>query len=253
MGDRMIDIFNMNISKAVNTASDFYKSWIGDPDFTPESTIIESEDYNCGALCNELEFARLQGKNITESLTIDSAAGDELDIFVNTFIDLPRRGSTFESDANYRARFKFLVTDNTNYRRMTRWSIFDAISYFVTDISKVQVIEFFDTSNLYFQVRFEGTVTFVQTLFMNNYNDNGYLDSNYLGGIGVGYIQTFITNLIQRIKAAGVDFDILFVQQSSFTKTSNAVIGSVRNTKRSDAWVLHKNIIAKTSDATITT
>ena len=259
MGSRMIDLFNSNISQAINNAGDFYESWIGSSDYTSVSPVVDSSDINCGAVCNELEFARAQTKIATENLQIDSASGDELDVFVNTFIDLPRRGSAFESDTSYRNRFKFLVCDKANYRRMTKWSILDAISYFITDPTKVQIIEQFDTSNLYFQVRIEGDVTFTDTLFLDNYQDNGFLhgldvvpgNRNYLGGYGIGVVFSFLQYLIDRVKAAGVDYDIYVVDQEYFTKTSDCIIGTVRRTLLSDAHIFATISFDKLSDATV--
>lgn len=257
MGSRMIDIFNSTISQAINKVGDFYKSWIGSSDYTSITPIIESEDVNCGAICNELEFAREQSGIMLENLQIDSASGDELDVYVNAMIDLPRRGSLFESDATYRNRFKFLVTDKVNTRRITKWSIRDALTYFISDASKIQIIEHFDTTNLYFQVRLEGTITFTDTLFLDNFQDQGYLrgnvpgNNNFLGGFGIGEVFTFLKFLIDRVKAAGVDYDIYVVDQQRFTKDSDAIIGSVQMSKTSDAHIFVTESFTKLSDGEI--
>lgn len=222
----MIDVFNSSISNALNKYGDFYKAWIGDMDYTPEVTIIDSEDINCGAMCNELEFARLQTQEVAESFTVDGAETDLLDAFVETFIELPRRGS-LETDAMYRERFKAILTEKTNYRRQTRWAIIDAITEFGILESSIQVIEFFDTYNNYFQIRFTATYPPDPTylLFLDNdVNTNGFLDQYYLGGLGIGYLEAFLSAIVRRIKAAGVDFDIIMIARGTLTKTADAEV-----------------------------
>ena len=53
----MIQLFNRNISAKIDTNDVAYEAWIGADPFTPEMTIVDSEAFNCGAVCNELEFA----------------------------------------------------------------------------------------------------------------------------------------------------------------------------------------------------
>lgn len=220
----MIDVFNSTVSSALNKYGDFYKAWIGDMDYIPEVTIIDSEDINCGAMCNELEFARLQTQEVAESFTIDGAETDLLDIFVEAFIELPRR-SSLETDAMYRERVKAILKEGTNYRRYTRWALIDAVCEFGVLKSNVQVIEFFDSLNNYFQLRFvTSTLDMTETLFLDNNITNGFLDQYYLGGIGIGFLAAFMSTIISRIKAAGVDYDILMVVRGLITKTADAEI-----------------------------
>mgnify|MGYP000380125507 CR=1 FL=1 len=47
-----IDLVNKAISPAINVYGDEYKALMGDSDFIPELTILESDDFNCGAVCN---------------------------------------------------------------------------------------------------------------------------------------------------------------------------------------------------------
>ena len=244
----VIDVFNSNISDAINKNSEFYKVLIGEVDFTPEVTIVEPEDVKCGALCNELEFARLVSNYYVQALSLAGAESEELEEFTIAFIDMPRRGAV-ESDATYRDRFRFVVTEKTNERRTTKWAILDSLSYFI-DPSQIQIIELFDSYNLYFQVRFEGVVNYDDTIFINNI-DQAYVGQNFIGGAGIGEIVTYVGELIQRIKAAGVDFDIYFVEQSKITKTADAKIGTIQMYKQSDATILAHLKIDKTSDATI--
>ena len=221
----MIDLFNSTISNALNKYGDFYKSFIGDMDYTPNVTILDSEDVNCGALCNELEFARIQTQKVAASFEVSGAEADLLDAFVQALIDLPRRG-TFETDDQYRDRFRSLLTEKTDYRRHTRWAIIDAVREFGMDASGIQVIEFFDLYNNYFQLRFTATALDTSMLMFldNDVATNGFLDQYYLGGLGIGFLEAFLSTIITRIKGAGVDFDILMIQRGIFTKTSNATV-----------------------------
>lgn len=244
----IIDIFNSTVSDAVNKSSEFYETFIGKVDFMPEVTIVEPDDIKCGALCNELEFARLVSTYYVQALSLIGAEAEELEDFTTAFIDLPRRGDV-ESDATYRDRFRFIITEKANKRRTTKWAILDALSYFV-DASQVQLIEIFNSSNLYFQVRFDGAVNYDDTIFINN-TEQAYVGQDFVGGAGIGEVITYVDELIQRIKAAGVDFDVYFIDQSSFTKPSDAKIGTVQMYKSSDTTILAHLQIDKTSDAII--
>jgi len=245
----IIDLYNSNVSDALNKSDDFYETWFGAVDFTPEPTIVDSEDVNCGALCNELEFARLQTLELTESLQSDVAAGTALDTFINAFVDLPRRGR-YEADAVYRSRLHFLVRANTNYRRITKWAIRDAVGHFM-DVAGVDILEFFDTSNLYFQLRIVGAETDEGVILYINNIESGFLDFDFMGGIGTGGIVSYLGSMLDRIKAAGVDYDILLTERDSMTKTSDAIIGTVHIYKTSDAIVQGTLSFTKTSDGEI--
>ena len=247
----MIELFNSNISDAINKTDDLYKSWFGDSDFEPETTIVESEDFNCGAICNELEYAKLVVDSYTKSLDVNQASGDELSLLINTFINLPRRGQ-YESDLTFRKRFNFLVTDKTHPRRITKWSILKALSYFIDNYEEtVQLIEPFDSNNLYFQIRIEAPVDTAETLTLNS-TLSGFLNQFYLGGPTLGAVDTFLLDLLNRIKAQGVDFDVVFVDQYTIEKTSSAIIGTIQMYKIVNAVIKAAIFITKTSDAYIT-
>lgn len=245
----VIELFNKNISTSINKESEFYKAFIGQDPFTPEVTIVDSEDFNCGAICNELEFARVVSDYYVASIDLANSDGDNLELLIDRFLDLPRRGSV-ESDATYRNRFKFINVEKANYRRTTKWAILDAISYFVTDSSKVQLIEIFDDYNLYFQIRFEGAVDYTDSLFVNS-TVQGFIGQYYVGGAGVGEVISYIGELISRIKAAGVDFDILFIDQNRTTLPSDCIIGTIQKYLASDAVIKASVSITKLSDANI--
>lgn len=246
---RMIDLFNSNVSDKINKTDSLYTNLFGDTDYTPVTPLVDSEDVNCGAVINEFEWAKLECWKLVSALSIDVATSQELDTVINSVIDLSRRGD-IEADSTYRKRFRFLVTDKTNTRRITKWSILDAISYFIADMDTVQLIEPFDSENCYFQIRIEGVVSYDDIIFLGN-PDQGYVSQNFIGGAGVGEVITYLGALVQRVKAAGVDFDILFIAQGRLTKTADATIGSIQIYKLADAHVQRIESFTKTADAVI--
>ena len=248
---KFIDLFNQNISDAIDKSDEVYTSLIGDKEFTPIIPVVNSEDVNCGALCNELEYAKLQTWKLIDAMGIDSGEGGELEDIITAIVDLPRRG-VVESDSIYRNRFRFLVTAQSNMRRITKWAIISALSHFIPNMSAVQFIEPFSINNLYFQIRVrgEGGDNYEGILFLDDAVD-GYLDQSFLGGYGIGAIVTYLSEMVQRIKCAGVDFDVLFINQDRFTKTSTASIGTIRRTYLSSARIKHIRTITKSSNAEV--
>src|SRR3989304_7656369 len=175
----VIDLFNTAVSAKINKHDLLYETWFGKIDFTPEVIIIDSEDFNCGAICNEFEYARLVSQYFIDSFDIDKAEGGELTDLILRFIDLPRRGS-FESDESYRSRFKFIVVQNSNEARTTKWAILDALKYYIPNVSEnVQIVENFDSSNLYFQIRIEGEIISEGILFLNS-ETQGFTNYNFV-------------------------------------------------------------------------
>jgi hypothetical protein len=245
---KMIDVFNRSVSNAVNKDGNFYNVLIGRTSFTPEVTIIDSGDIKCGALCNELEFARVVSDYYVQSLDLALAEEDELEELINAFIELPRRGNS-ESDSSLRTRFQFITLQNHNACRTTKWAIRDAISYYV-DIDNIQIIEPFDSAPCYFQVRIKSVDTTDDIIFMNSLT-TGAIDQFFVGGSGIGESVTYIDLLIARIKAAGVDFDVYYIDQSSFTKTCDAKIGSVQIYSFINATIQKAISFTKTCDAKI--
>lgn len=246
----MIDTFNRAISDAINKENADYVAIIGAEDFTPEATIVDSADFNCGALCNELEFLRAVSNYYIQSFDLDIAEGDNLDALINAFIDLPRRNRG-EPDATYRKRFRSIVNQQLNPSRTTKWAIADALSYFIGDPDQnLQVIELWESSTGFFELRIEGAVSFEDAIFMNNVNQ-AYMNQNFVGGEGVGEVISYIGEIVDRIKAAGVDYDVVFIKQYRVTKTVDVIIGTVQIYKTVDAVVKASIQITKTVDATV--
>lgn len=247
----MIATFNKAIPSSIDRTSELYEVWFGTVDFEPEVEITQSSDINCGALCNELEFARVVSEYHAQSFDVDIAEADNLEGLFNTLIDLPRNNAA-EPDSTYRKRFRFIVNERVNYSRTTKHAIKDAVSYFVPDDDVIQVIELFDISNLYFEVRLEGISAFEDVIFMNN-PDTAYIDQNFIGGPSIGTVVSSIGSLIERIRAVGVDFDVTFITQDRLALASDCIIGSVQLYLSAGGHIIRVESMTLTADAEVTT
>lgn len=245
----VISTINSTISNRINKKGSFYETFVGQDPFTPESVILESSDFNCGAISNELEFARTVSRYFVKSLLIEHAENEELEDLFQTFIDLPRRNIA-ETDDTYRRRFRAIVVEAVNPSRTTRWAIIDAVNYFINDKTKIQVIEPFDRSYPYFNIRFEGVETTEGVLTLNN-TSFGFLDQHYMGGVGIGGAVSFVGEIIDRVRAAGVDYDVSFIIQNSTSLEAAAVIGAVQKYLESAATVQSSRTITVSSSAVV--
>lgn len=245
----MIATFNRAVSDAINKKNADYIAIIGTEEFVPEPTIEVSEDFNCGGICNELEFLRTVSDYYVQSFDLDIADDENLDTLVNAFIFNPRRSG--ETDTTFRNRFRSLVVEQLNERRTTRWAIIDALSYFIASADEtVQIVELFQITDTYFELRIEGAISFEEAIFMNNV-EQAYLNQNFIGGEGVGEVISYIGEIIDRIKAAGVDYDIIFIKQYRIDKTADTIIGTVQTYFTVDAVILSVYSFTKTIDATV--
>ena len=204
----------------LNTGNAIYEAIIGQANFVPNVTIVQSSDYNCGALCNELEYARFIGVYRTGATVAADATGPDLETTINTFLNLPRRGST-EPDANYLERFNAIIAQQQVARRTTKTAIAQALSYLVP-IDSIDVVEWFDSENCYFQVRIAGQANFTNAL----YYDVSYYDNSYYGGFGAGTPTPIFEEIVQRIKAAGVNFSIFYVSRNTLSTNIACIVGS---------------------------
>ena len=245
----MIRTFNEAISDAVNKGGEVYTALFGTEGFIPESTIETSSDFNCGGLANELEYLRTASNYYVQSFDLDIAEGENLEALITAFIDLPRRNRA-EEDAVYRRRYRALSNAKVNTRRITRGAIIDAIKEFGLTDDQIQIVEKFDTSNLYFEVRIEGAADYTTAIFVNSIV-SGFVNLNFIGGSGVGEVISYLGSVIQRIKAAGVDFDILFVAQDRIEIPVDAFIGTIQFYKTFDAVIKASASFTKSVDATV--
>ena len=243
----LISTFNKGVSEFIDKMDSFYEAYFGAENFVPNGTIVRSSDFNCGALGNELEMARTFGNYIVSCLDYTKAEGSELQDIIDALVDLPRRGS-FEDDATYRLRYEFIVVQKGNPTRTTKSAILDAISYFVSDISTVEIFEP-QVNDTEFQIRIRGVSATSDILALDNLSD-GFLDINYIGGQSIGAAVTFIGALIQRIKAAGVDFSVVFINRYSISLTSSMTIGSVQKYLTSNIDFLAHRTLTFTSAIT---
>ena len=67
----------------------------------------------------------------------------------------------------------------------------------------------------------------------------------------MGGVVSYLGDLIDRIKAAGVDFDVNFVEQNSTSIDSDAIIGSVQMYIDSSGHIKRVESSTLTSDAEV--
>lgn len=109
----------------------FYEALWGKEDFTPEVTIVDPDDYNCGAICNQLEWVYDYIREITES-DLDNLAEPYIDVIVYFFTGLKRFEN--EPDVDFLRRMEsFLIREDTwrSERFGTPWDIKNVFSYYL--------------------------------------------------------------------------------------------------------------------------
>ena len=129
-----------------------YIAIFGNEQFTPNSLIDESSDFNCGAIANELEYVKGFIDYLTRTTDIANFHGTYLEKILYFFTGLRRAKN--ESDTQLRNRFNALVRRNNNASWITKWVIRDVFSYFF-DRENIYVIENYVTSNLVVDGSFE--------------------------------------------------------------------------------------------------
>ena len=102
MSLRMIEIINRVIAELINKTSDIYEAFIGKEEYTPNVPIVESSDYNCGAIANEAELLRTFINQLIDYFDVDEAEGEYLEILTSFFLSMERIFD--ESDANLKNR-----------------------------------------------------------------------------------------------------------------------------------------------------
>lgn len=129
-----------------------YEAIFGKEDFTPAGTITQSSDFNCGAVANELEYARGFLDYITRARLIDDFSDTYLEKIVYYFTGIRRAYG--ESDASLRNRFRALVIRGNNPSWVTDWMIRDVFEYFF-DPAIIYVRDNFISDNLITDPGFE--------------------------------------------------------------------------------------------------
>lgn len=124
----VIDRINKEMPEKINTLSEEYKAVFGKIDFIPTLPIVESSDYNCGAVSNELEFIINYIEEAISSYNPDNAQGSLLDKIILFMLNITRIYN--ESDASLLLRYKSFIRRNSNPRWETDWSLKDILKYF---------------------------------------------------------------------------------------------------------------------------
>ncbi len=130
MSLRMIDIINRGISNLVNKTSAVYEAFIGKEEYIPNSPIVESSDYNCGAIANEAELLRTFVNQLISYFDVEEAEGRYLEILTSFFLSIERIFD--ESDTNLRNRLIAYLQRKENPRWDTPWGLRDIFKYFFT-------------------------------------------------------------------------------------------------------------------------
>lgn len=115
-----------------------YEAIIGKSEFTPNSPINLSSDYNCGAVANELEYLRAYINYVVNSDNLNDLDTYFLEDVVEFFTTYKRIHD--ETDENYRNRAVAFLQRKNNKRWVTKWAIRDVFSYFF-NITNIYVIE----------------------------------------------------------------------------------------------------------------
>ncbi len=204
----------------VNVKSTEYRALIGEREITENSEMESSEDFQNGALVNESEYLRRFLRKQINSLRLENATGDGLDLLIQEFIDLPRF-TEFEEDDIYRNRFRAIAVQGSKHIWTTRAAIKAALQYFLPEGTSVQLFEPEQINgNPVLSIRFfrEGSSAFDPVII-----DQTAIDQANIGGILVNIPQSVLTIIIQRIKAAGVEVQVgaTTVSSESFTSSAN--------------------------------
>ena len=185
-----------------------------------ESEVLSSH-FRGGSIYNEIELARLYGRYYTEALGVIRAQGDQLTQASNRYLHLQRGLVQDETDEDYINRFKSLAVGKLNPRRVTRWAILDALSYFVEPV-RIEIVERFDIENNKFRVKFITFQSELQTVSSDTVAiaDQSYIDNSYLIGVSPSTgreINPNINDILQRVKASGVLVDSFDVDRLRLT------------------------------------
>ncbi len=218
----IIDLLNKYNSSSVNTNDAYYKSIFGDPIFIPETIIDASSDFNCGAVANEIEFLRDQCLSLAQSFLLDTAQGTPLNLLLSALIEITRQ-DTAETDVAFRAKFRAIITEKSNTRRCTKWAIIDSLKHLLT-AADFSYIEWFKSKSMYFQIRLTGKM-FPAILTETAYVDQAFISQAFIGGVSYSsYLLVVIDNVLNRVKAGGVDYDILQIEHTNASLIITATI-----------------------------
>ena len=127
-----IEEINEQIVTRIDKNDEFYLALWGNEVFTPTDPIVNINDFNCGAICNALEYLYAFVTEITND-DFDTISDPCLDIIVFFFVALRRFGG--ESDADLVKRMQSILVREADWRseRMgTGWDLLNVFSYYVS-------------------------------------------------------------------------------------------------------------------------
>jgi len=122
---------NENILTKILKTDEFYQALWGKEDFTPDTTITTPDNYNCGAIANQLEYVYDFVREIT-GRELDELPEPYIDIVVYFFTGLKR--FTEEADLDLIRRMESLIVREDNWRSErfgTPWDIKNVFSYYL--------------------------------------------------------------------------------------------------------------------------
>ncbi len=150
MSTRIIDQINALIP--INKTSEEYEAIFGKDIYASNIPIVQSSDYNSGAIANELEFLRGYINFVIDSLNINFAADEFLEKLAYFFLGLQRIFD--EEDDDLKNRFDALILRNGNKSWMTKWCLKDVFGYYF-DKDDIYIIENYIETNLLLNSDFE--------------------------------------------------------------------------------------------------
>lgn len=122
---------NAQMLDGINKNDQGYQALWGKEDFTPEETIEDANDYNCGAICNQLEY--LTDKTVEYTTQeIDELPSDTLELFARFFLDTYKRGN--EDNPALINRIRAVLERDGLFQSPawgTPWDIKNVLSYFL--------------------------------------------------------------------------------------------------------------------------
>ena len=122
---------NNQIIEAILKTDEFYEALWGKVDFVPSATITEPNDYNCGAIANQLEYVYEFVRQITNN-DISTLVEPYIDIIVYFFTGLKRFFD--ESSEDLLLRMNSLTVREGSFRSErlgTPWDILNVLCYYV--------------------------------------------------------------------------------------------------------------------------
>jgi hypothetical protein len=129
---------NRLMPRVLDKTTEEYEAIFGKEDFTSFNPVTESEDFQCGAVCNELEYAKGFLDYVSRTTDVNDYYGDYLEKVLYFFTGLWRLSG--ETDTQLRNRFRALVIRYNDPAWITKWMIRDVFRYFF-DVGIIYVIE----------------------------------------------------------------------------------------------------------------